>query len=94
MKIDIAHVAKLANLTLTPGEEKTFEKQLSEVVNYVSKLDELDTKKVEPIAQITGLKNVNRADESAPSLTQQEALKNASKTHNGFFEVEGILDTE
>lgn len=94
MKIDIAHVAKLANLTLTPAEEKTFEKQLGEIVNYVSQLDELNTEKVEPIAQITGLKNVNRTDEPAPSLTQEEALKNAPKIHNGFFEVEGILDTE
>ncbi|MCR4325057.1 MAG: Asp-tRNA(Asn)/Glu-tRNA(Gln) amidotransferase subunit GatC [Candidatus Curtissbacteria bacterium] len=92
--IDIEHVAKLANLNLTPEEKTLFEKQLGEVVNYISKLNEVDTDKVEPISNITGLENVARDDEAAPSLSQGDALKNAKKTHNGFFEVNAIFEED
>jgi len=91
MKIDIGHVAKLANLKLTSSEEKTYEKQLGEVLNYVSKLNELNTDKVETISNITGMVNVSRGDEAKPSLSQEDALKNAPKVHNGFFEVDAIF---
>ena|SRR3990167_3554243 len=89
--IDIDQVAKLANLTLSPAEKKIFEKQLSEVLEYINKLNEVDTKEVEPIGQITGLENVTREDTAAPSLSQDDALKNAPRTHNGFFEVDAVF---
>ncbi|MBI3342068.1 Asp-tRNA(Asn)/Glu-tRNA(Gln) amidotransferase subunit GatC [Candidatus Curtissbacteria bacterium] len=91
MKIDIAHVAKLANLKLTPKEEKDFEKQLSAILDYFKDLQKLNTEKVEPISNITGLQNVSREDEPKPSLSQEDALKNAPKIHNGFFEVDAIF---
>lgn len=91
MKIDVAHVAKLANLPLKPEEEKKFEKQLSEILTYVEKLKEVDTKNVETTSQVTGLENVTRNDKSAPSLTQDEALSNAKSQHNGFIKVHAIL---
>lgn len=90
-KIDIAHVAKLASLKLTAAEEKAFEKQLGEVVNYISNLNKVKTDKVEPISQITGLENVSREDKAKPSLNQDDALNNAPKIHNGFFEVDAIF---
>ncbi len=90
--IDVDHVAKLANLTLSPTEKQIFAKQLAEVLDYVNKLNEINTKGVEPIGQITGLENVTREDESAPSLAQEDALKNAPRTHNGFFEVDAIFE--
>ncbi|OGD92967.1 hypothetical protein A2697_05540 [Candidatus Curtissbacteria bacterium RIFCSPHIGHO2_01_FULL_41_44] len=92
--IDIDYVAKLANLPLTSSEKKTFEKQLKDVLGYVSKLQKVDTRKVEPIGHITGLVNVLREDKTRPSISQQEALANAPKTHNGFFEVDAIFEEE
>lgn len=94
MKINVTHVAKLANLPLTPEEKKKFEKQLSETLEYVEKLNEIDTKNVEPTSQVTGLENVTREDEARPSLTQEEALQNAKSKHNGFFKVPAILENE
>lgn len=91
VKIDIDHVAKLANLPLTSQEKKTFEKQLTDVLSYISKLNELDTTRVEPIGHITGLENIGRQDITAPSIAQSEALANAPKTYNGFFEVDAIF---
>lgn len=92
MKINIAHVAQLANLPLSEEEKKKFEKQLDETLDYVKQLEEIDTKGVEPTSQVTGLENVFREDQTAPSLSQDEALKNAKKTHNGFFIVPAILE--
>ncbi len=91
MKIDITHVAKLANLPLSPEEKKKFEKQLEETITYIESLNEVNTEGFEPTSQVTGLENVTREDEVRPSLSQEEALSNAKSTHNGFFKVKGIL---
>ncbi len=92
MKINVSHIAKLANLPLSDEEKKKFETQLEETATYVEELDEVDTEGVEPTSQVTGLENVTREDIVKPSLTQEEALKNAKTTHNGFFKVKGILE--
>lgn len=92
VKIDIDHLAQLANLPLTAEEKKKFEKQIGETLEYVKRLDEIDTSKVEPTSQVTGLENVTREDEAAPSLSQEDAMKNAKSQHNGFFKVKAILE--
>jgi aspartyl-tRNA(Asn)/glutamyl-tRNA(Gln) amidotransferase subunit C len=90
--IDVKHIAKLANLEITADQESKFETQLSGVLEMVSKLNELDTSGVEETSQVTGLENVTREDIARPSLTQEEALSNASTQHNGLFMVKGIFD--
>lgn len=94
MTIDIKQVAKLANLPITPQEEKKLEKELSETLDYIATLNSIDTKNVEPTSQVTGLTNVLREDKSQPSLSQEEALANAKSTHNGFIKVTAILNTD
>lgn len=91
-EIDIDYVAKLANLPLTPKERSTFSKQLQEVLGYISKLQEADTKNIDPIGHITGLANITKDDATISSISQEEALANAPKTYNGFFEVEAIFE--
>ena len=92
-KEEIEKVAKLANLDLTEEEIKKFTSQLSEVVGYnVSELAKVKTERIEPVTNITGLKNVLRTDEAADGLSQDEALANTKQTHNGFFKVKGIFD--
>jgi aspartyl-tRNA(Asn)/glutamyl-tRNA(Gln) amidotransferase subunit C len=92
MKIDVKKVAKLANLPLTDDEAQKFEAQLSETLDYVSKLDELDTKDVEPTSQVTGLENITREDTVTPSFSQEEALKNVKSSYKGFVKVKAILE--
>lgn len=93
MQINVKHVAKLANLQITEDEEKKYAKQLSDVLEYVKKLEEVQTDKVEETAQVTGLVNIKRDDLISPSLTQEEALQSApTPTQKGFFQVPGILD--
>lgn len=95
MKVDVKKVAKLANLSLTPNEEVKFGKQLEDILTYVEKLNEVDTKNIEPTAQVTGLQNVKRDDTATQiSLTQDDALSGAKDQHNGFFKVKAILESE
>jgi len=94
MNFDIKHVAKLANLTLSTEEEEKFAIQLDETEEHIKGLDEVATQDIEPTSQVTGLENITREDEIKPSLTQEQALSNAQSTHNGFFKVKGILNSE
>ena len=92
MKINVAHVAKLANLPLTADEKKKFEPQLEETLAYIEQLNEVDTKNVEPTSHVTGLENVLAEDIAQPSLTQEQALANTKSQQSGLFKVKGILD--
>lgn len=94
MKIDITHIAKLANLKIEESEKEMFSTQLSSILEHIEKLSEVDTTGVKETSQVTGLTNVLRADETSPSLTQTEALTPAAHTHKGYFAVKGIFDNE
>jgi aspartyl-tRNA(Asn)/glutamyl-tRNA(Gln) amidotransferase subunit C len=94
MKLDIKHIAKLANLPINQQEEKKLEKQLNETLNYIEILQEVDTKNVQPTAHVTGLENITREDKADISLSQEQALSNTKKHIDGFFEVDAILDNE
>lgn len=92
MKIDVSHVAKLANLPLNDKEKKKFANQLSSILDYVVQLEKVDTKGVEPTSQVTGLENVTRDDNPSPSLSQEEVLENTKSKHNGMFKVSAIFE--
>lgn len=92
-KSEVEHVAHLAGLELSPSQIKRFSKQLSEVITYFEELSEVDTSRIEPTSQTTGLENVRRADEIRieDSLGQDEALSGTDKTHNGYFVVPHVF---
>jgi len=90
--LNIEKVSKLANLKLSASQKKKFSKQLKDVLSYFNTLEEVTTNKIEPIGQITDLENITRNDQTAPSLSQEEALKNAARTYKGFFEVDAIFE--
>ncbi|MEK7534375.1 MAG: Asp-tRNA(Asn)/Glu-tRNA(Gln) amidotransferase subunit GatC [Patescibacteria group bacterium] len=92
MKIDVSHIAKLANLQIKEDKKEKFQKQLFSILQYINKLKEVATENIEPTSQVTGLENVTREDEAKPSLSQEEVLKNAKSVHNGLFKVKTILD--
>ncbi len=94
MKLDVKHIAKLANLPITKAEETTLDKQLAETLSYVEILQEIDTKNVEPTAHVSGLENITREDKTSPSLTQKQALSNTKNHHDGFFIVNAILEND
>ena len=92
---DIKHLAKLANLKLSDSQLKNLLPSVATFLKYVSKIKSLDTKNVEETSQVTGQENIFREDviDKNRMLTQQEALSNAKKTHNGYFVVNAIFDS-
>ena len=71
---DVRHIAELARLGLSDVEVKKFTVQLSNVLEYVEQLNEVDTSTVEPTSQVTGLTNVSREDAVQPKVTREELL--------------------
>jgi len=91
-EIDVKYVAHLARLNLSPQEEQTFGAQLRQILGYIEKLNELDVSTVEPTAHAVPMANVTRPDERRPSLSNEEALRNAPAKANGLFIVPKIVE--
>lgn len=91
-KINIYHIAKLANLPIPERELRKLEEQLETTLIHVDRLQEIDTSKVIGTNEVTNLFNVMREDVITTSLSQEEALKNAKKTYNGFFVVPVVIE--
>ncbi len=89
----VKHVAKLAALPLTETEIEKFQKQLSSILGYISKLEDVDTSGVEPTAQTTGLTNVLAKDnvDSGRELDQEKALRNAKQKADGYIGTEKVM---
>jgi aspartyl-tRNA(Asn)/glutamyl-tRNA(Gln) amidotransferase subunit C len=91
-EVDVKHVAYLARLALTPAEEQQFGAQLNNILGYIDKLNELDVSGIEPTAHAVPLVNVFRQDEVRPSISNEEALRNAPAKANGLFIVPKIVE--
>ena len=81
--IDVAYVAELARLALSPDEKAMFQKQLETVVQYVEKIGGLDLAGIEPTMHGQSLVNVFREDVVVPSMDRERFLENAPE-RNGF----------
>jgi aspartyl-tRNA(Asn)/glutamyl-tRNA(Gln) amidotransferase subunit C len=90
--MDIKYVAHLARIELSPEEEQKLGAQLQHILGYIDKLNELDVKDVEPTAHAIPLVNVTRPDSVRPSLSNEEALRNAPSKANGLFLVPKIVE--
>jgi len=88
----VKHVAELARIGLDEKETERFKDQLSAILDFVGKLQEIDTSKTQPLSQTTGLKNVFREDLVKPSLPQEKVLLNAPEKYNGYFKVKPVFD--
>lgn len=94
-KIDqaqVRRVAVLSRLELSDAEVAQFSTQLSSIVEYIEKLNELDTDNVEPLAHCLPVHNVLREDVPKPSLSNDAALANAPEREDEYFKVPKILD--
>jgi aspartyl-tRNA(Asn)/glutamyl-tRNA(Gln) amidotransferase subunit C len=91
-EIDVKYVAHLARLALSPDEEQKLGAQLGNILGYIEKLGELDVSQVQPTAHAVPLVNVTRPDELRPSLSTEEALRNAPAKANGLFLVPKIVE--
>lgn len=90
---DVKHISKLCNLSLSEQDEKRLEPMLAEAIDYIKILEELDTSDIEETYQVTGSSNVFQDEEdSSNTLSQSEALQNASKVVDHKFATKGIFE--
>lgn len=89
---DVKYVANLARISLSPAEEEKISAQINGILGYIEKLKELDVANVEPTAHAVPLINVFRADEIRPSISNEDALRNAPSKANGLFLVPKIVE--
>ena len=94
---DVRHVAELAHLELTAEERKLFLPQLDSILQYMQKLNELDTTQVEPMPQVTYPSTENpslRPDQPERTLEPGEALANAPERSADYFKVPRVIEKE
>lgn len=90
--MQIGHIALLARLNLSQEEKDLFSRQLGSIIEYIKKLNELDTSNVEPTAHVLPLHNVFREDKVQPSLPREMALQNAPDRNEQFYRVPKIIE--
>ena len=88
----VAHIAELARLSLTDQEVALYQEQLSAVLEYAGRLQDLDTEAIPPTATVLPVRNVMRADESRPAMAREDILANAPETQDGCFRVQAVLE--
>ncbi|MBI5449243.1 Asp-tRNA(Asn)/Glu-tRNA(Gln) amidotransferase subunit GatC [Candidatus Gottesmanbacteria bacterium] len=91
---EVGHIASLTKVPLASEEEQRFAKAFNVTLAVVDKLFSIDISSVAETHQVTGLTNVFQEDEidSGRMLTQEEALANAPRSHNGFFVVDQVIE--
>ena len=89
---DVAKVAVLARLRVSPDELQMFTGQLNSIMDYVAELQELDTEGVLPLAHGIEVRNVFRDDVRGPALPLEAALANAPKRNQESFLVPAVLE--
>ena len=88
---EVEHIANLARLELTAAEKKKYAAQLSDILDYAARLDELDTEHIPPTASVLQKKLRLREDEAGPCLSQEDVLRNAPDTQDGQFKVPPVM---
>jgi aspartyl-tRNA(Asn)/glutamyl-tRNA(Gln) amidotransferase subunit C len=94
MEVNEALVDKLANLArlkFNDAEKESVKNDLQKMIQFVEKLNELDTTGVEPLLHMSGNINVLRADEVKGSISREAGLKNAAVHDELFFKVPKVI---
>jgi aspartyl-tRNA(Asn)/glutamyl-tRNA(Gln) amidotransferase subunit C len=89
---EVRHIADLSRLTLSGEELLTYSAQLNTIILHVEQLNTLDTTGIEPTSHVLPITNVMRDDVHAPSLSNEEALKNAPDPSDKFYRVPKIIE--
>lgn len=91
--IDVAYIARLAKLNLTPEETKQFSADLNQVLGYVAQLEQWNTEGVEPMYHPLPVFDAVREDIPGTSLSNDAALANAPAAEDGQFRVPKVVES-
>ena len=89
---EVQHIAELARLALSDEEKSLYQEQLSAILDYFGRLQELDTGAISPTASVMPMRNVMRDDEPHPPFAREDVLANAPASEDGCFEVPAVLE--
>ena len=89
---DVRAIADLARLELSEADVAVYQQQLSDILDYFQKLQELDTSHIDPTSSVLPLTNVMRADEAGPALPVDDVVANAPDSDGEQFRVRAVLD--
>jgi aspartyl-tRNA(Asn)/glutamyl-tRNA(Gln) amidotransferase subunit C len=90
-KEDVEHISWLASIKIEDEEKDEFVEQFNSILEYFHQLDEVETDGIEPTFRVVDLANIFRDDVACPSLSQEEALRNAPRRENGYFKSPRIV---
>ncbi|MFW6386892.1 MAG: Asp-tRNA(Asn)/Glu-tRNA(Gln) amidotransferase subunit GatC [Bacillota bacterium] len=93
-KEEVRHIADLAHLELSEADVETFTRQLGDILDYIEKLDELDTGDVVPTSYTIPMRNILRGDDVEESMEREKVLQNAPEVKDGQFRVPPIIGDE
>lgn len=88
---DVEYLGKLARIELSEEEKKKLENDLEKILEYISKLNKVNTENVSPTYHVLPVKNVFRKDKVKESFSREELLKNAPDKTEEFFKVPKII---
>lgn len=89
---EVTHIADLARLSLSDEEISLYREQLSAILDYASRLQQVDTRGIPATSSVLPLQSMLREDTPVPGLDIDKALQNASKTEDRQFKVPPVLD--
>ena len=89
---EVEHIATLARLELSAEEKARYRKQLSAILDYIRKLQELDTTDIPPTSSVLSGAGPLRADESRPGLDRESLLENAPEVEQGQFKIPPVFE--
>lgn len=93
-KINIQDVSKLANLPISGGEKQLYEVQLSLILDYVAQIESVNTINIDPTFNVTPSIKIMRKNVVNKSITQKDAISNASTEKDGYFVSKGVFENE
>ncbi len=88
----VRYIASLARLRFTEEEEARLAREMSEVLAYVAKLEELDTEGVPTLSHVLDTRNVFREDAARARISREEALRGAPEADNAYFRVPKVIE--
>jgi aspartyl-tRNA(Asn)/glutamyl-tRNA(Gln) amidotransferase subunit C len=89
---EVRYVADLARLQLSEEEVKSLSGDMNKILGYMDLLNELDTSDVEPLEHVIEMESRLRKDEAKPTITHEDALKNAPDADSDYFRVPKVIE--
>ncbi len=89
---EVEHIATLARLELSAEEKTRYRQQLSAILDYIRKLQELDTTDIAPTSSVLSGGSPMRADESRPGLSREALFENAPEVEQGQFKIPPVFE--